>query len=113
MGNQKIISSGNKCVNLWDINTGQLLHTLDGHTSYITSVTISIDNLKIACIYIYFCRTASADNSIKIWDANTGQLLDTINEYIKGTKCMAFSKSLDDPIDKKLKKYITSNFQYY
>ena len=49
-------------IQIWDPTTGELLRTLEGHTSYVTSVAISPcgkyvisgswENVKVAVLYI-------------------------------------------------------------
>ncbi|MBT0769893.1 WD40 repeat domain-containing protein [Kineosporia sp. J2-2] len=55
---------------LWDVATGKLLHTLKGHTDYVTDVSYSRDGTTVV--------TVSADNSARIWSAGTGRLLHTV-----------------------------------
>ena len=45
---------------LWDVNTGQLLATLYGHTSELTSVAFSPDGTTLA--------SSSWDSTIRLWD---------------------------------------------
>ncbi|MBT4011107.1 MAG: hypothetical protein HN617_06040 [Planctomycetaceae bacterium] len=47
--------------------TSQLLHTLNGHTGWVTTVAYSPTGKRIV--------SCSTDKTLKIWDANTGKLL--------------------------------------
>jgi hypothetical protein len=49
----------------WDA----LLQTLEGHTSYVTSVVFLADGNRLA--------SASRDETVRVWDAKTGQVLHT------------------------------------
>jgi WD40 repeat protein len=51
-------------INLWDIGARKLVHTLDGHTDTINSVTFTRDGKRLA--------SGSDDMSIRIWDAFNG-----------------------------------------
>ena len=55
---------------LWDINTGQLLQTLQGHTYWVYSVAFSPDGERLA--------SGSGDGTIKLWDVKTGKVLTTL-----------------------------------
>ncbi|MBD1920327.1 WD40 repeat domain-containing protein [Microcoleus sp. FACHB-831] len=55
-------------IKLWDIKTGKLLGTLEGHTSLISSIAIAPDGQTLV----------SVADSIKIWNLRTKQLLHTI-----------------------------------
>ncbi len=59
-----------KIIKLWDVNTGVLLHTLEGHEYKVSSVTFSPQGDMLA--------SGSMDNSIKLWNVNTGELITTL-----------------------------------
>ncbi|MGB3203562.1 MAG: WD40 repeat domain-containing protein, partial [Crinalium sp.] len=61
---QIVSSSNDKTIKVWDIKTGNLLHTLQGHSYFANSVVISLDNQTII--------SGSLDNTIKVWDIKTG-----------------------------------------
>jgi tetratricopeptide (TPR) repeat protein len=50
---------------VWDLNTGKLLSTLEGHTGPVYSVAISPDNTKIV--------SGSGDNTIRVWDLQSNK----------------------------------------
>jgi len=54
-----------KTIKVWDLNTGRLLNTLEGHSDYVSSVAITSDNSKIV--------SASRDNTIKFWNRDKGK----------------------------------------
>lgn len=72
-------------VNLWDAETGRLLHTLKGHTNPVVDIAFSPDGRLIA--------SASLDRTVKVWDVQTGNLQRTLNvgESGWGTSSVAFS----------------------
>jgi WD40 repeat protein len=62
---------GEKCrLKLWDIETGQLLKTLESHSGSVWSVAIFLDGMRVL--------SASEDWMLKLWDLETGQLLKTL-----------------------------------
>ena len=67
-GTKVVTSSFDGTAKIWDINSGQCLHTLTGHTDSINSVAISSDKVVIG----------SWDRTAKIWDINSGQCLQTL-----------------------------------
>ncbi|KAM0753369.1 WD40 repeat-like protein [Meredithblackwellia eburnea MCA 4105] len=60
--------SGDGCVRMWDMRTGQAHRTLVGHTAPVTCVQFDERHLV----------SGSLDKSIRIWDLRTGSILDTI-----------------------------------
>jgi WD40 repeat protein len=53
-------------IHLWDVQKGQLINTLAGHSNFITDVTTTSDGKKVL--------TASADKTARVWDCQTGNL---------------------------------------
>jgi WD40 repeat protein len=51
--------SSDKTIRLWDAESGEHIHTLEGHTSYVTLVAFSPDGQTIA--------SGSADGTVLLW----------------------------------------------
>ena len=60
---------------IWDVQTGNILHTLKGHQGGITNVAFNFDGSLAV--------TSSSDSTVKIWDVSTGENLYTLvaNKY--------------------------------
>lgn len=67
----KLLGSGghDNAVLIWEVATGELLHTLRGHEAGISEVTFSHDGKILA--------SASVDGTVKLWEVQTGKLLET------------------------------------
>ena len=61
--------SSDKTIKVWNLNTGELIHNLTGHSEEVTAVALSPDGEIIA--------SGSRDARVKIWNLNTGKLLRT------------------------------------
>ena len=55
---------------LWDVNSGECLHTLLGHTAEIVSLNFDTSGQKII--------TGSFDHTVKLWDVKTGRCIHTL-----------------------------------
>lgn len=58
---------------LWDVETGECLHTLLGHTAEIVSLDFDTQGNRII--------TGSFDNSVKVWDVRTGRCIHTLTGH--------------------------------
>jgi guanine nucleotide-binding protein subunit beta-2-like 1 protein len=74
-----IVSGGwDNVVKVWSLSDFRCLHTLKGHTGYITTVTVSPDGS--------LCASGGKDGVAKLWDLNRGESLyelacnETINQ---------------------------------
>lgn len=66
-----LITAGNDdLIKIWDVNSGELIRTLVGHTGHIGSIALSLDESQII-------SGSYEDNTIRVWDFNSGALLNT------------------------------------
>ena len=68
---------------MWNAASGQLLATLQGHTSYLGSAVLSPDGQRIV--------TASWDGRARVWNASSGQLLATLQGHTGYVASAVFS----------------------
>ncbi|MGE5224580.1 MAG: BTAD domain-containing putative transcriptional regulator, partial [Omnitrophica WOR_2 bacterium] len=83
-GKQLAAVSAEYTVKIWDSTNGELLRSLKGHTSYLTSLTFSPDGKLLA--------TGSADHTVSIWDIYTGELLQTLYGFQEAVYMVTFSR---------------------
>merc|ERR1711988_1241692 len=55
---------------IWDVETGQQIASLEGHTAEIVSLSFNTDGDRIL--------TGSFDNTAKIWEVRTGRCYHTL-----------------------------------
>ena len=83
--NGRTIASGgdDKTIRLWDIDTGEELAQLTGHTERINDIAISPDGQTLA--------SCSMDHTVRLWNANTGHPLTKLNGHTSNVEAIAFS----------------------
>merc|ERR1719265_496910 len=73
-GNHFIVSAHScNTLKIWDVESGSLLQTLEGHKRAVKSCCFSSDNR--------FVVSGSFDKTLKIWDVETGSLLQTLQGH--------------------------------
>lgn len=81
-----LVSGGDDALAIiWDIETGDILHRLEGHEAKIMSVRASADGAMIA--------TASWDRRIGLWDAKSGALLRWLTGHTSNVNDIVFTSS--------------------
>ncbi len=73
-----------KTAKIWDAQTGELLHTLKGHNSFVYSAQYNASGSQIV---------TAEDETAKIWDAQTGELLHTLQGHNGWVNSAQFSPS--------------------
>ena len=70
-------------IRLWDVNKGELLRVLEGHTNRVSSVAFSPDGTTLA--------SGSFDNTIRLWDVATGNQISPLRGHTGPVLSVAFS----------------------
>ena len=83
--NGKLLASASDddTIKLWNPQTGNLIRTLKGHSSNVTSVAISPDGKLLA--------SGSDDYTVKLWNLETGDELVTLTGHTNYVQDVAFS----------------------
>jgi len=67
-----IVSGGwDNVVKVWSLTDFKCMHTLTGHTGYVSTVTVSPDGS--------LCASAGKDGNAKLWDLSRGESLYELN----------------------------------
>jgi WD40 repeat protein len=83
-GTKLATCGADKFVKVWEVPTGKLLKTFEGHTHHVLDVGWKSDGKLLA--------SAGADNSIKIWDYEKGEQKQTIaNAHAKQITRLLFA----------------------
>ena len=64
-GHQAIAASGERTLKVWDLQTGQVKHTLKGHRGHVTAVAMMSDGRRAI--------SGSEDGTLRVWDLQTGR----------------------------------------
>ncbi len=105
----KTIFSGSwdKIAKIWELETGKLIHSLEGHQSAVTTVAFPPNDQQ--------ALTASHDATAKLWNATTGKLIHTFKGHTASITQASFtpdgSKILTASNDTTLKIWDTATGQ--
>ena len=76
---EKLATGGaDALVNIWQVRSGRLLHTVAGHTQGVNGLCWTRDSCYVASV--------SDDKTVRLWDADTGRLVRT-SLGIRRTSC--------------------------
>jgi WD40 repeat protein len=65
-----VSGSDDHTLRVWDLKSGGLVHTMEGHTDSIAAVAISSDGHRAI--------SGSADYTLRVWDLKSGKILCTL-----------------------------------
>jgi WD40 repeat protein len=68
---------------LWDVNTGNCIKTLTGHTNWVWSVAFSPDGKTLV--------SSSYDRTVRLWDVTTGRCIRTLTGHTSEIYSVIFS----------------------
>jgi WD40 repeat protein len=78
-----LVSSDDQVVRLWNIQTGECLRLLQGHSDTVFSVAFNADGQTIV--------SGSADQTVRFWQAGSGRCFRTMKGYTNSIFSVAFS----------------------
>jgi len=71
--NSLLVGGSWKRIWVWNLQSGAIIRTIEGHSHWVLSVAISPDGNTLV--------TGSADKTIKVWNLKTGQVICTLNGH--------------------------------
>jgi WD40 repeat protein len=73
-GHRAVSASEDRTLRLWDLESGQTLRLLKGHTNLINAVAVTPDGRRAVSV--------SGDNTLRVWDLDSGGEIATFSgEY--------------------------------
>lgn len=85
-----VTGGADKFVKQFDVETGKLVRSFEGHTHHVLDVSWRGDGSRIV--------SAGADNTVKVWNVETGEQHRTIQNYAKQVTSIQFIGSTDNMI---------------
>jgi WD40 repeat protein/tRNA A-37 threonylcarbamoyl transferase component Bud32 len=82
-GSRLAAARGENTARVWDVQSGEEIASLPGHTSTVTSVAFSPDGLRLA--------TGSDDRTARVWDAKTGAMMLILKGHSGAVTAVAWS----------------------
>ncbi|RSH89647.1 hypothetical protein EHS25_002198 [Saitozyma podzolica] len=82
-----VVSGGcDRVLRVWDLETGQCVHALEGHSSTIRCLRV-LDGRPIAV-------TGSRDGTLRVWDIHRGRLLHTLVGHEHSVRCIEIAGNM-------------------
>ena len=85
-GRRAISGSDDKTLRVWDLESGECLKTLEGHTEGVLSVSLSADGRRAI--------SGSSNATLRVWDLESGECLKTLGGTLEGHTDRVTSVSL-------------------
>ena len=97
-GNTILVGGSWKKIWVWDLQTGALIRSIEGHSHWVLSVAISPGGSILV--------SGGADKTIKVWNLKTGQVIRTLNghsSWITAVAIAAHGKIVSGSADQTIK----------
>ena len=76
---KRAVSASEDCtLKVWDLERGEVLRTLEGHTGAVTAVAVTPDGKRAV--------SACEDWTLKVWDLERGEALRTLEGHHRGSR---------------------------
>ncbi|KAF5392747.1 hypothetical protein D9757_000907 [Collybiopsis confluens] len=79
-------ASRDKLIKIWDVHSGQCLHTLRGHDDWVHAIVFHPNG--------QFLLTAGDDHTIRIWDLKTGRCTRKIEAHVQFVTSMSWGRQI-------------------
>lgn len=80
-----LISAGDELIRVWDIDTGKLIHSLNGHLKPVTSLCLNEDGSILA--------SGSRDKTVSLWRLPEGNLISNLSANTASVWSLAMTKN--------------------
>ncbi|WWC67158.1 uncharacterized protein I206_101065 [Kwoniella pini CBS 10737] len=85
--NNLVVSAGcDKEVKVWNLDTGEMIHSMRGHTSTIRCLKV-LDKRPIAI-------SGSRDHTLRVWDIENGSLIHLLEGHEESVRCVEIAGNL-------------------
>lgn len=81
-------SADDNLVIIWDVENGDQVHCLQGHTRPVTSMLVHQQSGVMDQYYALVLITGSSDKTIRIWHCDNGICLNIIQDHCSTIKCL-------------------------
>jgi len=83
-GSRLLIVDADQTVQLWDVNTGQPLTTVEGPTNDVSAVAFSADGATVA--------RGSSDGTVRLWEVASGRAVATLTAHTNAVSSISLAR---------------------
>jgi WD40 repeat protein len=80
-GTRAVSASEDRTLKVWDLGSGAMLRSLEGHAEEVSAVVVTPDGTRAI--------SASNDGTLKVWDLGTGAMLRSLEGHPLGVRAVA------------------------
>jgi WD40 repeat protein len=80
LDSRRVVSGSYDGLRVWDVESGQTLQTLEGHSDGVRAVAV-LDSRRVI--------SGSSDQTLRVWDVESGQTLQTLEGHSDEINTMA------------------------
>lgn len=82
-GRRAVSGGDDPVLRVWDLETGQCLRTLEGHTDGVRCLSVTADGRQVV--------SGSSDETLRVWDVETGQCLRALAGHRDGVRVVGLT----------------------
>lgn len=85
-GARLVTAGDDRTLRVWDVQTGETLRVLRGHTSYVSRVRVALQGTRPIAV------SSSKDTTVRVWDLDTFQCIHQLQDHLEWVSSLGVSR---------------------